>query len=309
MTETKDYIFDDLIGNLHVTTSVVVESNSSDDIENDRTITYIPGKYGTIKSGNTSEIVLKGEYPKNPPIISANKGYEFIGWSLTEDGSIVDLSKEVIDNNTTYYAKYIKETENIIEIPKDYTGAYLGGYPDKTFKPDNNMTRAEFASMLSEVLTIQKDDSVVELKDVNPDKWYSDDIQLVVGAGIINGYSDGTFRPENMITRAEATSIIVRLKDIEGVNAVNKFSDINGHWAYNDIIKANSLGIINGYPDATFRPDGYITRAEVTKIMNNLLDRKPIANTELNVFLDLEPSNWAFSEIIAATTNKNRRIN
>lgn len=303
MTETKNYIFNDLIGNLHTTTNLsVVGSSNDDDIANNRTVTYNSGKYGKIYSGNSSEVVIKGQYPKNPPTISADEGYQFIGWSYTEDGQAIDLSKEIIEVNTTYYAKYIAIEEIKVAINPEYKGAYLKGYTDKTFKPNNNMTRAEFSSMISNILTIPENLQSVNFKDVSADKWYADDIKLVAGAGLINGYNDGTFKPANMITRAEATSIIIRMLDLPKVNSINKFPDINGHWAYNDIVAASTAGLVDGYTDGTFKPEGYITRAEVTKIINNLLGRKPINDTSLNKFLDVKTEHWAFGEIISATS-------
>lgn len=308
MSETQNYVFNDFIGDLHATTNLIV-SGSSDDSGNSGdiqyTVTYNPGKHGKIASGMINESVIRGNYPKNPPTISAESGYEFTGWSAKENGEILDLSKQAITANLTYYAIYKEIAGDIAKINQNYLGAYLKGYTDKTFKPDNNMTRAEFASMLSNILTIPKNSKTTTFADVSSDKWYAEAVNLVAGIGVIKGYDDGLFRPEQNITRAEATSLLMRCaNNLSKTNSNTQLSDINAHWAYNDIIKAIDGNIIDGYPDGTFRPNDYISRAEVAKITNKLLGREPLNDELLNKFIDLKPSHWAFGDIIAATNGK-----
>lgn len=158
--------------------------------------------------------------------------------------------------------------------------AYVIGYPDGTVRPDGNVTRAEVATIFFRML---KDDAREKYwktdnrySDVKSTDWYNNAISTLSNMGIIDGYPDGTFRPNAGITRAEFAKIAVSFfKDNVRETIGDRFSDIHGKWYTEYVNLANELAIVNGYPDGTFRPDNKIIRAESMTIVNNTLRRTP----------------------------------
>lgn len=183
--------------------------------------------------------------------------------------------------------------------------SYINGYQDGTFRPDDAITRAETAVML---LRLSNSSEATELdntfSDVANDAWYKDAINKTASLGYINGYEDGTFRPENKITRAEFAAILTRIKGVDSTGEL-PFDDVNtSHWGYNSIYSAYSAGYIAGYDDNTFRPDMPITRAEAVKMINMAFDRTDYSNTE-NPFVDVSPEHWAYQSILEAAVSHN----
>ena len=114
--------------------------------------------------------------------------------------------------------------------------------------------------------------------------------------GIIEGYEDGSFRAGNFITRAELATIASRFDNLSPFEA-NSFSDISGHWANKYINSASAKGWVNGYPDGSFKPDQYITRAEFVTLVNNVLERrvhKEDILAESRKFPDLKETKWYY---------------
>jgi hypothetical protein len=119
----------------------------------------------------------------------------------------------------------------------------------------------------------------------------------------MRGYEDGTFRPEGSITRAEFATLLVRLKGCDLPEA-SRFSDCAGHWASAYIGAADVNGLMSGYPDGSFKPDSFITRAEVMTAVNRMLGRVPDAAALAqiqNPYVDLSPEHWAYAQILEAT--------
>lgn len=152
----------------------------------------------------------------------------------------------------------------------------IGGYPDGTFRPNNSITREESSKIISEYIGDRKTGETA-LKDIYS-PWSTPYIEHLYLEGIVNGYSDDTFRPKNNIIRAEfATMIYNYLQkngDIEGVTNKDRFKDVNGNWAENSINTVAELGYIKGYPDGTFKPNSPISRAEVSSIIALMLENK-----------------------------------
>lgn len=122
------------------------------------------------------------------------------------------------------------------------TSDTISGYADGTFRPSQNITRAEFAALIAKYKGLSTD-GTSSFQDVN-DHWAAGAIEAVHAAGLVNGYSDGTFKPSNNITRAEVVTILNRMlnRDIDSnvlQNATMPFSDVSKtHWAYDEIVKA-----------------------------------------------------------------------
>ena len=156
--------------------------------------------------------------------------------------------------------------------------AYVIGYDDETVRPENNITRAEVAMIFFRLLTDETRNAALtdvnDYSDVEAGDWYNTAVSTMSALGIIKGYPDGTFKPNNFITRAEFAAIAARFDDHVSTGAVT-FNDIEGHWAEEEVCRAAELGWVNGYPDGSFRPDQYITRAEAMALINRVLIRNP----------------------------------
>ncbi len=112
--------------------------------------------------------------------------------------------------------------------------------------------------------------------DLQDDHWAYKEINNLTERGIIAGYPDETFKPENNVNRAEFTKMVIEIldKDDIQVNAENTFTDITpDFWAYEDILRSKQLGLVVGYPDNTFRPYRNITKSEATSIVSKTIKK------------------------------------
>lgn len=160
--------------------------------------------------------------------------------------------------------------------------AYIIGYPDGDVHPQGNITRAEVATiffrLLRDPVRTQYWSQTNGYSDVPGNKWYNNAISTLSNMGIICGYPDGTFRPDAPITRAELTKIAASFFSDPRVAATydGRFSDVHGaEWYISYLMTALEEGLIEGYPDGSFRPNRPITRAETCTIVNRALGRKP----------------------------------
>ena len=143
--------------------------------------------------------------------------------------------------------------------------SYISGYDDNTFRPDGNITRAETAAMLYRVLTNTKSGESISFSDIKESAWYYESVTAMSKAGIINGYTDGTFRPDNPITRAEFVTMIMQNKTLTEFDKI-PFTDVKSDlWSAKYIYSAYKAKYIDGYEDNTFRPDNQITQEEFVK--------------------------------------------
>ncbi len=201
---------------------------------------------------------------------------------------------------------------------------YIAGYPDGTFKPENNMARSEVSAIFARILADYNEDNLTATStgfdDVSANDWCAKYISRLENSEIIKGYTDGSFKPNNPITRAEFATICVRFfegrtKTISG--ASSDFTDVaNDHWAKEYIDKAAKQGFVTGYPDGSFRPDNYITRAEVVTVVNRMLSRYPDTKyidknvDKLTTFTDVtDKEHWAYYEIFEAANEHHTRLN
>lgn len=188
------------------------------------------------------------------------------------------------------------------------TKRYIDGYADGSFRPDEKITRAEAAKLLAYALKNFDGTKPYagRFSDVSKDSWYGSVVGYIEELGAVSGYSDGTFRPDGRITRAEFSVIIARMKAYQEMGGNAGFSDLEGHWAGKYVKFAEEKGWISGYGDGSFRPDAEITRAEAVKIINNVLGIKPDKNRmdqsaeQYRQFSDLPKNHWAYYDITAA---------
>ena len=160
--------------------------------------------------------------------------------------------------------------------------AYIIGYPDGDVHPQGNITRAEVATiffrLLRDPVRTQYWSQTNGYSDVPGNKWYNNAVSTLSNMGIICGYPDGTFRPDAPITRAELAKIAAGFFSDPRVAATydGRFSDVHGaEWYISYLMTALEEGLIEGYPDGSFRPNRPITRAETCTIVNRTLGRKP----------------------------------
>lgn len=245
-------------------------------------------------------------------------GYTFMGWSPTV--------AETVTADVTYIAQWKRngghhpsKPDNTVEIPdEDALGlntddhfAYIIGYPDGTVQPNGQITRAEATTIFFRLLTEESRSANLTktngYTDVASDAWYNTAVSTMTKAGIVDGYPDGTFRPDAPITRAEMAKIISLFAKLD--KSESRFSDIAGHWAEAYIRLAAGNGWIAGYPDGTFGPQRNITRAETATMINRVLDRVPSEESHLlsrgvmQIWPDANPGDWFYLAMQEATNS------
>lgn len=208
------------------------------------------------------------------------------------------------------YTKWIKN-----EILNDSEHiAYIIGYPledgVELVRPEDNITREEVATVFYRLLRVDVRDSLFtdenDFHDVLDDRWSNKAISTMANGEYIDGYHHGGFEPSDHITRAEFVTIAARLLgfNADEPTAPTRLSDVSDHWADEYINFATALRWIDGYDDETFRPDKAITRAEVMKIVNSMLNR--CVNEEGLVedakhWTDNAPDAWYHYDVVEAT--------
>jgi uncharacterized repeat protein (TIGR01451 family) len=187
----------------------------------------------------------------------------------------------------------------------NFHSKYIYGYEDNTFRPGNNITRAEVAAIMFNILDLKEDNTVAkDYPDLADSHWAYKQIQAVTGANIFTGYEDGSFRPNNYITRAEFATVLANhlgLKNVESLKV--NFADIQGHWAKNFIEEIYRVKLIQGYIEndvRVFKPDNHITRAEAVTIINNMLFRGPLLGASAP-FDDVAENHWAHGHILESS--------
>ena len=189
--------------------------------------------------------------------------------------------------------------------------AYIIGYPDGGVHPEATITRAEVATIFFRLLSDEVRGAFMTdenaFSDVNDGDWFNRAVSTMAAMGVVNGYPDGTFRPNGKITRAEFAAIAARF-DENGDTTEADFSDIEGHWGMDEISIAANNGWILGYTDNTFRPNKYITRAEAMTLVNRVLQR--IVEDEDDLHEDMvtwydnaDTSKWYYLAVQEATNS------
>lgn len=286
------------------------------------TVTY-NSNGGTVVKPETVTYGNKATKPTNPTC----SGYTFAGWYTDNEKFInkYDFNTLVTGNiilyakwNTNYVPYYPPVPPTVKIEDDDALGlnttdhfAYIVGYGNGEVRPQNNITRAEVATIFFRLLTDDvRDENLTKTNrysDVAATSWYNTAVSTLSSMGIITGYPDGTFRPNAAITRAEFAAIAARF-DNDGDKTAAKFSDIATHWAKDEISIAYNNGWINGYPDGTFGPQRDITRAETMTLVNRVLNRQPETEDDLlpnmTVWTDnANPNAWYYLAVQEATNS------
>ena len=239
-------------------------------------------------------------------------------WVEQEDGSYTRTVTRKCN-----YCGYEEETTEIDwNVPKSIIAAaclntkdhysYLIGYSDGTVRPNSRITRAEVATIFFRLLT---DDarqrnwsSENNFSDVSADKWYNNAVSTLCHMGVLGGYSDGTFRPNAPITRAEFAKIAVSFSQANGSAVYSYFTDVKTtDWFAPYVTTAKDSGLIEGYSDGSFKPENRITRAEACAIVNRVLGRKP-SKSHMKIsgridWPDCTTADWFYEAIMEATNS------
>ena len=261
----------------------------------------------TVRHGNA---VAK---PKDP----VNGGYIFDGWYTDKTYRTPYNFATVLTQDTTIYAKWflialpgvtIKKTTPKLNTSDHF--AYVQGYPDGTVKPTGNITRAETAAILFRLMDDASRKTYYSTKsgfrDVASGSWYNTYVATLNNAGVITDSSNGYFRPNEAITRAELAAMLAKFSETTG--AANYFNDVSAkYWAANAIAICAKLGWITGYPDGTFRPDKNVTRAELMAMINRATGRAPKSADAflpgMKTWIDNTSDKWYYLDVQEATNS------
>ena len=261
----------------------------------------------TVRHGNA---VAK---PKDP----VNGGYIFDGWYTDKTYRTPYNFATVLTQDTTIYAKWFLIALPGVTIkkatPKLNTSdhfAYVQGYPDGTVKPTGNITRAETAAILFRLMDEGSRKTYYSTKsgfrDVATGSWYNTYVATLNNAGVITDSSNGYFRPNEAITRAELAAMLANFTETAG--AANYFNDVSArYWAANAIAICAKLGWITGYPDGSFRPDRNVTRAELMAMINRATGRAPKSADAflpgMKTWSDNTADKWYYLDVQEATNS------
>lgn len=149
----------------------------------------------------------------------------------------------------------------------------IQGYEDGTFKPGNTITRAEFVTLMNNAKGFWSEGSI-NFSDVKNGSWFYSAVARAVAAGYVKGYSDGSFKPNNTITRAEAAMMIANTAKLSANEAgAYRFTDIGSipAWARGSVGAVVAAGYMTGYPDGSFDANASISRAEAVSSLNRML--------------------------------------
>lgn len=282
------------------------------------TLYYHPnfGGYKPFYQSSSTRSVTVKEY-ENVGRLPERDGYVFVSWNTEPDGSgeryMPGDTFRIDGSSDNLYAQWQKDktgpddsgVSNWLET--DEHRAYLTGYPDNTFRADRNMTRAEVAQMFYALLLDKNVTITKSFSDVPDDAWYATAVKTLASLGMMDGYPDGTFRPDEPITRAEFATVGLAFA-YDPLDASCSYYDVGANaWYHTYVAQATTYGWIGGYPDNTFRPGNNITRVEVCVIVNNMLGRDADERyidrheDELVHFVDLSDSYWGYYTIMEST--------
>ena len=260
------------------------------------TLNYTKAEYDAMIEIAQTDPSISEVYPDPEDYVISEERYE-----LDVRGSRVTM-----DGKT--YSPVTFVNRRIAELNRKDHFPFLIGYADGTFGPARNMTRAEVTTMFARLLTeqIEADKTYTNtFNDVPSSYWAANYIGYMQQFGIVTGFSDGSFRPNAPVTRAQFAAIASRFEKL--TEGTKSFTDVpSTYWAAKYINFAATRGWVTGYADGTFRPANPITRAEVAAVTCRLLERTADQAyvrshlSQLRTFRDMSESHWAYWYAIEA---------
>ena len=227
--------------------------------------------------------------------------------SLPEGKTKVLKLKFKITEGCKGYKKFVlsfndnkEEFKIFVNCLRVYHHAIISGFPDGSFKPNLPLKRVEASAIITNALLLKPSTSFLP-KDILPNYWGSGFVSSVVGSGIMRGYPDGTFKPERCMTRIEASAVIFKILSLREDYSI-RFKDVKkDYWGRGIIGAVVKAGVMKGYPDGTFKPDRFITRAEFLVIVLKAIGRGKASFNVSSMFSDVDSNFWAYPFIIEAT--------
>ncbi|MBE0446762.1 MAG: S-layer homology domain-containing protein [Actinobacteria bacterium] len=236
----------------------------------DKVATRIPLSYLPSFSGIDWDLWVKAISSGNPyfDYVPDNGYYTYKAPTTTQpinDPTLQPTIEFVDIPSNAWYKPYVDTL-----VVKDI----ISGYPDKTFRPLANITRAEFAKVI--ILAIGENPSTApsSFTDVLNSHWAKAYIQRARELNIIGGYPDSSFRPNNNVTRQEIAKMVVMAGKFTAVTTYRAdFTDVPSTlWSWPYILTAKDSAVIDGYPDSTFRPTSPASRVEACKMVQVLVN-------------------------------------
>ena len=254
----------------------------------------------------TSEKVAQGGKYNIKENKFTRAGFMFAGWNTKADGTGTAYPDKgainSVTQNMTLYARWIPALESEKHI------RYILGYPDGSVKPEKAITRAEAVTIFYRLLTTDDKDAEVTttFTDVKSDDWFYHEVAYFEKNGLIVDSTNGKFRPNEPITRAEYAALASGFDKLD-TDAPNVFPDVpDDHWAVGYINSAAKKGWVEGFEDGTFKPEGTLTRAQLVTIVNRMLKRSiKLENIPASApkYTDLKSDHWAYCALIEASVD------
>lgn len=273
--------------------------------------------FDTLGGSRVAPVTVRHGLTVAKPADPVYGGFLFDGWYTDKTFRTLYNFASPLTTDTTVYAKWIPITLPGTTVkktaPKLNTSdhfAYVQGYPDGTVKPAGNITRAETAAILFRLMDDASRKTYYSTKsgfrDVASGSWYNTYVATLNNAGVITDSSNGYFRPNEAITRAELAAMLAKFS--ETTSAANYFNDVSAkYWAANAIAICAKLGWITGYPDGTFRPDKNVTRAELMAMINRATGRAPKSADAflpgMKTWIDNTSDKWYYLDVQEATNS------
>ena len=273
--------------------------------------------FDTLGGSRVAPVTVRHGLTVAKPADPVYGGFLFDGWYTDKTFRTLYNFASPLTTDTTVYAKWIPITLPGTTVkktaPKLNTSdhfAYVQGYPNGTVKPAGNITRAETAAILFRLMDDASRKTYYSTKsgfrDVASGSWYNTYVATLNNAGVITDSSNGYFRPNEAITRAELAAMLAKFSETTG--AANYFNDVSAkYWAANAIAICAKLGWITGYPDGTFRPDKNVTRAELMAMINRATGRAPKSADAflpgMKTWIDNTSDKWYYLDVQEATNS------
>ncbi len=180
---------------------------------------------------------------------------------------------------------------------------FVTGYPDGTFRPDQPITRAEVAAVVARLFEFAEDPSTtVGFGDLSDEHWARAYIAALSQRGIMVGFNDGNFHPDQPVTRAELAAVVARLQGLDPQMG-DAFADTRGHWAQGVVEAARQAGAVTGFTDGLYHPEEPATRAQFVAMVARMLGRGPLTGLPTPTWPDVSADHWAFGYVEEASAD------
>ncbi|WP_233568152.1 Ig-like domain-containing protein [Cohnella faecalis] len=218
---------------------------------------------------------------------------------------VVTLKAEFVVDGELLHPENAKSSVKALVFSNRYGNErhtrFVMGYPDLMFKPEKSLTRAELATIIAHLLGEYDSGTTKNYSDVSNKFWAYKYIQTVTRHGIFSGYPDGSFHPNDPVSREELAVVMAKYLQLDVAKPIeSRFGDAKGRWSSPYIEALNRNSLISGYPDGSFRPGNNIPRLEAVTMIDRMLFRGPLTNVSPS-FPDVLKSNWGFGYVEEAS--------